>query len=161
MKKIDAKIICFKNLKGGSCYFIASDWHEQFYSENFYHAIIWWWLCDTKTIETLNKSDILKTKKILKSLHIPYNPKNKKDLIKPLENRLNKIEEQLQQSNWKNLILQTEYNLINKVKWTLTTPEPQFMEFKWHKLSVGGRVDVYVDPKNSESYWVDTDFLYS
>lgn len=159
MKKIDAKIICFKAFKG-NIYFIATDWHEQFNSENFHHASIWW-LWDIETIETLNKSDILKTKKILESLHIPYNPQNKEDTIKSLENRLNNIEAELQQSNWKNLILQTEYNLINKVKWTLTNPEPQFMEFKWHKLSVGGRVDVYVDPKNSESYWVDTDFLYS
>jgi hypothetical protein len=42
---------------------------------------------------------MLKTKKILESLHVPYNPKNKKDLIKSLENRLNKIEAELQQSN--------------------------------------------------------------
>jgi hypothetical protein len=34
------------------------------------------------------------------------------------------------------------------------------MEFKWHKIHIGDKVNVYIDPENQKNYWIDTDFLY-
>lgn len=163
MRKIEAKIIWFeaRNVNKEtniprSYYFNASDWLETYSSEEFRANVVWWcW-------------DITET---LKMMQIPYNPEKKEDTIKAQNDRLNQIEMELQQHSWvKKLLLKVAYSTTQILKWAysatqtakerLESWENPYMEFKWHKLSVGDQVSVYIDPDDPTNYRIDTDFLY-
>jgi len=153
MRRIDAKVTWFNafghNNDGSpvSYYFIASDWVDQFESEEFYANVVW--LC----------GDIEKT---LEMMQIPYNPKDINPTIRALEDRLKTIEMERQQCEWlKAMMFDSSYNSTRKIKEQLESWVNPYMEFRWHKLSVGDEVVVYVDHGNSKIYWVDTDFLYN
>lgn len=153
MKKVNAKVVGFEvwdfnqeTHTPTSYYFSASDWLESYSSEEFHATVIWgcWNISET-----------------LKLMQIPYNPEKPEDAIKALDDRLNQIEMELQQHSWpKTLLLRATYASTQQTKERLESWQTPYMEFKWHKLSVGDQVNVYVDPENPENYWIDTDFLY-
>lgn len=164
MKRVDAKVTSFEPwdtetrtrtqlsirdnsvTKPTSYYFNASDWFETYSSEEF-HADVKWECWDIS--------------EPLKLMQIPYNPEKPEDTIKALNDRLNQINIELQQNSWpKVLLLKTAYASTQKMKERLESWEIPYMEFKWHKLSVGDKVSVYVDPEDPKNYRIDTEFLY-
>lgn len=156
MRKIDAKVVSFelcgevnKNGEHASSvyYFTASDWLEKYDSEEF-DAIVTWRCWNIK--ETLEL------------MEIHYNPQSKEDIIRALNERLQTIEIGLQETSWiKETLLRWAYAATQQVKKDLESWIIPYMEFKWHKLSIGDKVEVYIDPKNPKNYWIDTNFLYS
>lgn len=153
MRKVDAKIVWFEvrntdqeTNRPTSYYFNASDWTEIYSSEEFHAIVIWecWDISET-----------------LKLMQIPYNPERPDDTIKALDDRLNQIEMELLQHSWpKALLLKWAYTATQLAKERLQSWQTPYMEFKWHKISVGDQVTVYIDPEDPQSYWIDTDFLY-
>lgn len=135
------------NKNTSSYYFTASDWINTYDSEQFYADVIWWcWDLDG----------------FLKSMKISYNPENLKNTIKALNERSDAIEMEILQHNWpKSIFLKMTYDAIQKVKRRLKCWINPYMEFKWHKLSIGDKVNVYLDPENPKNYWIDTKFLYT
>lgn len=156
MRKIDAKVVSFKlcwevNKNGQHTssiyYFTASDWSEKYDSEEF-NAIVTWRCWDIR--ETLE----------LMKIH--YSPQNKENTIKALNERLQTIAIGLQETSWiKETLLRWAYAATQQVKENIESGMVSYMEFKWHKLFIGDKVEVYIDPNNPKKYWIDTNFLYS
>lgn len=153
MKRIDATVTWFERRGADrhhtptSYYFIASNWIENYNSEEFDGANIIWFTWNIW--------------QMLKLMNITYNPDDKDSTIKTLNNKLNEIEATKKQYEWlRAMMFDREYNLIKQAKEELENWNHTYMEFKWHKLSVGDKVNVYIDPENPENYWIDTDFLY-
>lgn len=153
MRKVDAKVTWFEAWNVNqethtptSYYFNASDWIETYSSEEFHANVIWW--C----------GDISES---IRLMQIPYDPARPEDTIRALNERLNQIEVELQQHSWpKALLLRWAYAATQNAKERLESWQIPYMEFKWHKLSVGDHINVYVDPQDQKNYWIDTDFLY-
>lgn len=156
MRKIDAKVMSFESCgekdRNGECtssvyYFTASDWLKKYESEDF-DAVVTWRCWD------INDS--------LELMEIHYNPQKPEDTIRALDERLHTIENWLQECNWvKALLLKWAYSATQEVRENLKSWIIPCMEFRWHKLSIGDKVSVYIDPENPENYWIDTAFLYS
>ena len=152
MKKISAKIISFrpwdidkKSQRVITYYFTASDWMENYDSEEFSANVVWPW----DLVESLNL------------MQIPYNIDNPKNTIVNLDGRLNTIKVQSEHSNFfKRKLLKAAYDATENVKESMGNWEVPYMEFKWHKIHIGDKVNVYIDPENQKNYWIDTDFLY-
>lgn len=151
MKKIKAKVTWFETQDThqktpSNYYFKASNWIDIYNSEEFNAHLTWsCWVIEER----------------LKLMQIPYNPKNPKDSIKALDDRLKTIEMWIQQHDWLQAkILMAAHAATQQIKERLESWEVPYITFKWHKLSVGDQVDVYIDPKDSKNYRIDTDFLY-
>ncbi len=153
MKRIEAKVVAFEacnpNKETGvasTYYFTVSDWINDYDSEEFNAKVTWWCWNIGKSLELMK---------------ISYNSENPKITIRALNERLKTIEIELQEQTWiKATLLRWAYTATQKVKEDLEKWITPYMEFRWHKLSIWDRVGVYVDPENSDNYWVDADFLY-
>ena len=151
MKKIKAKVTWIEvrnthQKTPSSYYFKASNWVDIYNSEEFKAQLTWsCWDIEER----------------LKLMQIPYNPKKPKNSLKALDDRLKAIETEIQQHSWpKNQILMVAHNITQQTKERLESWEIPYITFKWHKLSVGDQVDIYIDPKDPMNYRIDTDFLY-
>ena len=112
-------------------------------------------------ISWVSQSDL---EKIYNAYWFVYDEKQsqQKDLLNFLDWEISKTEYDIQNS-WlfkKIKLKRILKNLKNGRQTIETWYMPQLWEVNWNKISVWDTIDVYIDPDDSDIYWVDIDFLF-
>ena len=132
-------------------YVKVKDWENIYYSNAYKRWEINW----TSTDEL---------KEIYKSywFHYDENQTQKKEVLQEIDRII--AETQYEIDNWgflgnisrKRNLAATKEDREKVEYWYI----PPYWQVEWNRISVWDTVDVYIDPGNSNNYWVDIDFLF-
>ena len=92
---------------------------------------------------------------------VAYDLSDKDNVIKQLNDNLNRLEMELQNNPWffKKIWLNQDIKIMKKYidianEWPITP----YLVINWHKISVWDSIDVFVNPDKPSEYYVDLDF---
>ena len=92
---------------------------------------------------------------------VVYDLSDKDNVIKQLNDNLNRLEMELQNNPWffKKIWLNQDIKIMKKYidianEWPITP----YLVINWHKISVWDSIDVFVNPDKPSEYYVDLDF---
>ena len=93
--------------------------------------------------------------------HIMYNPASREANLETIKRAIEELEIEIQNAGFlKKPVLQAKLAQLSEIKANLEVWDP-YMEINGHSVKIWDTVNVYIDPENPESYWVDTDYLYN